>query len=471
VSYSIAVCIIAFFWLLFVLRRDSVSLGLPIAYLFSLLLIHVPGAYVYLVSDFDFLSFSDYVETGIGFTAIGSVSFVAGVWAVRQSSTRSPPNMTQVDERRFSLFCLIGGWLFTYGLSSLHYISSLGAAVDKAAPIWMLGVMLGLRSAVKHSNLIMVGSWLAALAVYPVLMLLLGGFLSYGSGATIIVVSILAISVETGWKVIIGSIVGVFLGLNVFVNYFAHRDVVREEVWGGAPLSDRVDATLDIFRDFEWFDSRNARQVKAIDDRLNQNFFSGLAAARIEQGTVDYLYGRSLWEGLIALVPRALWPEKPVVAGSPKIVSEMTGLELNENTSFGVGNVMEFQINFGIPGLVVGFFLLGFLLRALDRHAAVSLRRANFGSAIVSFLVAVALIQPNGSLVELTGGGAAALVGALGWKWLWKQWSARAGRTNRGTRSYARVSRSTRPSVVTNSNWGDDSPLDVRTRARTRGKT
>jgi hypothetical protein len=99
---------------------------------------------------------------------------------------------------------------------------------------------------------------------------------------------------------------------------------------------------------------------------------------------------------------------------------------------------MEFQINYGIPGLVVGFFLLGFLLRALDRHAAVSLRRANFNGTIVSFLPAVALVQPNGSLVELAGGGAAALVAAFGWRWAWKHWSPRASRVNRRTLGYVR---------------------------------
>jgi hypothetical protein len=439
-AYSIAICVTTFFFLLFMLRRDSVSIGLPIAYLFSLLLIHVPGAYVNLVSNFEFLAPADFVETGIRFTAIASVSFVAGVWAVRgRSSTSFRPIVTETDEWRFSLFCLIGGWVVTYGLSSLHSVSSLGAAVDRAGGLWMLGVILGLRSAVKHTNLKLVGMWLGALTVYPVLMLLLGGFLSYGSAAIIIVLSVITVSVEKWWKVIIGLIVGVYLSLNVFVNYFVHRDQLRKEVWGGAPLEERIDSTLDIFRYFKWFDSNDSIQVNALDARLNQNFFAGLAAARIEQGSVDYLYGRSLWEGLIALVPRALWPEKPVVAGSPKIVSEMTGLRLNEDTSFGVGNVMEFQINFGIPGLVVGFFLLGYVLRALDRHAAASLRRYEFGSAIVSFLPAIALIQPNGSLVELSSAAAAALGAAFGWKWAWERWSAAyAARVHRGKRAYAR---------------------------------
>jgi hypothetical protein len=343
--------------------------------------------------------------------------------------------VAETDDWRFSLFCLIGGWLFIYGLTPLHSIPSVGAAVEWAGAIWMLGVMLGLRSAIKHSNLILVGVWLAALAVYPVLMLLFGGFVSYGSAAMIIVLSILGISTEKWWKVIVCLVVSGYLGLSVFVNYFGHRSEIRRDVWGGAPLADRVDTTFNIVRDFEWFDSSNSKHVFALDARLNQNFFVGLAAARIEQGAVDYLYGHSVWEGVIAVVPRALWPEKPVVAGSPKIVSEMTGLDLSENTSFGVGNVMEFQINFGIPGLVVGFFLLGLLLGALDRHAAMSLRRADFGSAIISFLPAVALIQPNGSLVELSSGAFAALAGAYGWKWAWKQWSGRAARTDRTSKS------------------------------------
>jgi hypothetical protein len=421
---SIAICIAAFFALLFVLRSDSASLGLPIAYLFSLLLIHVPGAYVHFGGDSD-----TFTPIGIMFTAIASVSFLGGAWAVRLfSRTGGEPVVTGSDARRFSLFALIGGWFFTFALSSLHSISSLGAAVDKAAAVWMLGVMLGLRSAVRHSNLILVGMWLGALAVYPLVMLLLGGFLSYGSAAAIIVVSILTISIKKWWKVVIGMIVCVYLGLTLFVNYYAERSEIRREVWGGAPLEDRIDRTLGIYRNFKWFDSSDYQHGKALDERLNQNYFAGLAAERIEQGSVDYLNGRSLWEGLIALVPRALWPDKPVTSGSPKIVSEMTGLTLNEDTSWGVGNVMELQINFGIPGLVVGFFLLGFLLRALDRYVAVSLSRADFGRACLGFLPAVALIQPNGSLVELTSGSAAALVGAYFWRWTWNWWSARATR-------------------------------------------
>lgn len=403
------------------LRLDKVSLGLRVAYLFGLLLIHVPGALAHVVGS-DVLQDTELTELGIRFTAVGAVSFVAGVWLAR-AQVVTPPVWRSVDRASFAVFCLIAGWLVTYGLSFLGRIPSIGAAVEKGGAVWMLGVLLGLRAAVRDGRPDRVFLWLGALAVYPVLMLLLGGFLSYGSAATIVVLSVLAVSTRSQWRVVIGIAAAAVVGLNLFLSYFEHRAEIRSAVWGGAPIEERIDASLEMVRDFEWFNAGNETHLTSLDERLNQNHFVGLAAARIEAGHVDYLYGRSIWEGLMSLVPRMLWPDKPVFGGSPKIVAEMTGLTLNPDTSFGVGNVMEFQINFGVPGLVIGFLALGWLLGALDRRAALAEYRGDLGRVFLFFLPAVALIQPNGSLVEITGGPAAALVAAYGWRWLWAHWS------------------------------------------------
>jgi hypothetical protein len=215
---------------------------------------------------------------------------------------------------------------------------------------------------------------------------------------------------------------GTVLGLTIFVNYFAHRDDIRAATWGGAPLEERIGVVTDAFNQFELVDPTNEKHKIAIDERLNQNFFVGRSAQRIEEGQVNYLYGRSAWEALLSTIPRALWPDKPVFGGSPKIVAEMTGLELDPTTSWGIGNVMEFYINFGIGGLIVGFLLLGWALRTLDRKAAAAEIRGDLGRAILFFLPGAALIQPGGSMVELTGGTAAALIAAYGWKWAWTEW-------------------------------------------------
>ena len=415
----ICICLAAFLWLLGLLRRDRVSLGLPIAYLFSLLLIHVPGAFAQIIGR-DFLFHSDLTEIGMRFTALGSVCFVAGVWLAHSPTPRIPIRL-EADRHRFWWFCLLGGWSLIYGLSPLYHISSISAAVEKGGGIWMLGVMLGLRAACQRSDNKRIGMWLCALMVYPVLMLLLGGFLSYGSAAIVIVCSALTISTRSYWRVILGFTIFVFLSLSIFVNYFQHRNDIREQVWGGAPLEARIHSVTDTVREFEWLDLNNRTQIIALDQRLNQNYFVGLAARRIQLGLTDYILGDSLWQGLLSLVPRVLWPEKPVFSGSPEIVSKMTGLHLSPKTSFGVGNVMEFQINFGIPGVVIGFFCLGWLIGTLDLKAAAAEARGDLGGAIIFFLPCLALIQPNGSLVDLFSGSAAALVGAFAWNLVWKK--------------------------------------------------
>ena len=66
-------------------------------------------------------------------------------------------------------------------------------------------------------------------------------------------------------------------------------------------MQERIDAVLDVATDFEFFDSANVVQMAALDARLNQNYFVGIAAERIEQKQVDYLYGRSVWEGVACL--------------------------------------------------------------------------------------------------------------------------------------------------------------------------
>jgi hypothetical protein len=94
--------------------------------------------------------------------------------------------------------------------------------------------------------------------------------------------------------------------------------------------------------------------------------------------------------------------------------------------------VMELQINFGWPGLVLGFLCLGWLLGWLDRCAALEERSGALDRTVLFFLPAVALIQPIGSLVELFGGTAAAAGAAYAWKLLWNWWSHRAGPSRRG---------------------------------------
>lgn len=420
----ISVCIAAFLALLWLVRRNQVSLGLPIAYLYLLLLIHVPGAFAHVVGG-DFLLNTDLIQIAMRFVAIGAVCFVLGVWWARRRSPSTVPISGNLDRKGFFLFCLIVGWVSTFGLSPLYSIPSVSAAVIQGGAIWMLGVLLGLRTAVHTRDFRWTGFWLGALMVYPAAMLLIGGFLSYGGAAVVLIFSVFAVSARKYWQAVGGVALFVVLSLSIFVTYFEHRNEIRKEVWNGAPMDARIDSVMGAVNDFQILDPTNRDHLYALDARLNQNYFAGLAARRIEQGRVNYLEGESVWEGLMSLVPRVFWPDKPVFGGSPQIVSKMTGLRFRYDTSIGVGNVMEFQINFGTPGVVVGFLILGWVIGTLDLKAAMAERRGELGKMILFFLPCVALIQPNGSLVELFGGAAAALVAASVWYWAWKKFMGR----------------------------------------------
>jgi hypothetical protein len=72
--------------------------------------------------------------------------------------------------------------------------------------------------------------------------------------------------------------------------------------------------------------------------------------------------------------------------------------------------------------VAIGFLILGWLIGTLDLRAAAAERRGDFGSTIIFFLPAVAMIDPDGSLIEISGGAAAALVAAFGWRWGWNMW-------------------------------------------------
>ncbi len=433
IQISIAACIAAYFGLLWVLRKDSVSFGLPFAYLSLLFLYHVPGAYVQLANDM-FIGHRHEIEIGIRLTAIGAVCFVVGVWLARAHTAEArvnpvqPTSMTWFEEDRpYWWFCLLGGWLFAFGLSPLRELPSVGAAVYNGSAIWMLGNLLGLRAAVRKRDTKWIAIWAGLLAVYPTLILVMVGFISYGTAAVIIVISALAISGRSYWRIVITVVLTIYMTLSIFSNYFQARDNIRNAVWSGASTEHRLGAISKVFTEFKFFDGSDELVLVGFDLRLNQNYFIGLAAENIDNGSVKYLHGRSVTDAMLALIPRAIWPKKTVFGGSPDLVRDATGLWLNPDTSWGVGNVMEFYINFGIPGLVIGFLILGWFLGRFDHRAALAETRRDYGTTMLFFLPGIALIQPLGSMVELSGSMAAAWVAALFWNWAWSHWGDHTG--------------------------------------------
>src|SRR5205814_5731640 len=139
--------------------------------------------------------------------------------------------------------------------------------------------------------------------------------------------------------------------------------------------------------------------LTALDDRLNLNAYTGSAMQRLASGWVEYAYGATI--PISALIPRAIWPSKPAVGGGGTVVSDFTGILFSRYTSVGAGQVFEFYVNFGLPGVLAGFLLFGFVLMRLDRGIINALAVGDERGLLLRALPGLAMLQPGGNVVAV----------------------------------------------------------------------
>jgi hypothetical protein len=160
-----------------------------------------------------------------------------------------------------------------------------------------------------------------------------------------------------------------------------------------------LDQVSKLVTEFQPLDLSNEWHLAALAGRLNQNYLVGTGVLRHRQGYSKLWYGATvpLW----AIIPRAIWPDKPPIGGSGELVAQFTGIEFAEGTSVGVGQVLEFYMNFGMAGVLVGFIGLGFILMRLDQAVMRALAAGDINRVTQLVLPGLALLAPLGSLLEV----------------------------------------------------------------------
>jgi hypothetical protein len=113
--------------------------------------------------------------------------------------------------------------------------------------------------------------------------------------------------------------------MSLYVTYMRDRTDIREVVWGGESATARVNRLRDTFENFELFDIYNVDHLQRVDLRLNQNYLVGMGVKYLQTHPDEFAHGETIWEAVLAPIPRALWPNKPSAAGSGDLVSRFTG--------------------------------------------------------------------------------------------------------------------------------------------------
>jgi|SRR5579862_4160909 len=397
-------------------RRNTPGAGLTLAYLLNLSLIHWVGAAIYVLPAYQNQD-SRLTELGFEQSLYGVIAFAFGalvftpLLANRGLLRRSTGN--HQPDRKLPTAYIAAGIIF-YMLSStfLGRLPTAMAIVSTGQQLVVAGLCLCCWTARLECDFRKLAGWLMLAALMPFVTVLTQGFLGYGVVALLIVIIFVSSFVRSPFKVALVGVPLIYLGLSVFVSYMRDRGEIRASVWGGESFSERVDKLAETVATFEWFDPANQEHLQRVDGRLNQNYLVGAAVARLAE-TDGYARGETLWDALLALIPRAIWPDKPVSAGSGDLATRYTGIEFAQGTSVGVGQAMEFYANFGTIGVVIGFMIMGVLVTTLDWQAGQRLARSDLHGFVLWFLPGISLLQVGGQLVELTASAGASLVVAL----------------------------------------------------------
>jgi hypothetical protein len=402
----------------------EVTSGLSVIYIAIFTVLHFFGALVFL---FPWYWSGDFYSTLYGFrvSTYGIVAFGIGnlvlapslIRALHLSRSKSAVNhggKTLIDRSYDTgkIYFVLG--LFSYfALNSLFgSLPTLSALISVGQQLMIVGLCLILYISLLNRDKFNLGTWLLISLTFPFITIINQGFLGYGATMTLTCLLFLSRFYQPKWKLMAVGLLVIYFGLTFYQTYKRDRLELRDVIWGNAPITERIAVLNNSLMDTEWFNLFDRVQLNRIEDRLNQNFLVGLAIKRLERNG-NYAYGSTIWESVLALVPRVIWKEKPIFAGSGNIVSRYTGLKFAKGTSVGVGQVLEFYINFGIFGVIVGFLAFGIIVKVFDFMSGLYLINGEWQKFMLWFLPGLAFLNVGGSLVEVTGTLAASVVVGL----------------------------------------------------------
>jgi hypothetical protein len=275
------------------------------------------------------------------------------------------------DPRLGNIYLVVGVLCYFILFPIFNGLPSLTAMIGSGYSLVIVGLALKCWDAWRRGKRKSFARWATMAVCMPFITVITQGFIGYGTVAALAVFAFVTSFYRPRWKLVIFGLAGAYLGLSLYVTYMRDRQDIRDVVWGGQSYEARFDRMYNTFSQPELFDPFDAAHLGRIDARLNQSALVGASVHYLASGQQEFAAGDTLLQAFIAPIPRALWWDKPITAGSGNLVTTYTGIQFSQGTSVGIGQVMELYINFGTAGVVGGFAVLGVLIAFFDKAAAV----------------------------------------------------------------------------------------------------
>jgi hypothetical protein len=396
-------------------RKVGSGAGLTISYVLQLFTIHWLAAAVYALPSYHDAD----VATLLGFeqSTYAIAGFLVGSSIILPLWNRRHPVETELTPAPIDQ-TLLRNWL-TIGVVSyalveplLGNVPTVGALVSSASNMLIVALAVECWNGLQRQGRYRPSfwRWIGLSAVLPIVSIVTKGFLGYGFAAMLTIFAFVASFYRPRWKLVGASLLIGYFALSLYVTYMRDRKDIRALVWGGADFSSRVAAIGRTLTEFELLNLTNPDHLARIDERLNQNFLVGRSVEYLQTHSEGFARGRTIWDAIVAPIPRVIWPSKPVLGGSGELVTEFTGIHFAGQTSVGIGHVLEWFVNFGTAGVFFGMIGIGLLVGWVDQTAASKLYQRDPLGFVMWWLPGLALLQVGGSLAETIGAACAGIV-------------------------------------------------------------
>ena len=394
--------------------RSKRAAGLPLVYAFGLTMMHAVAAGVYCMDGYQprspLLTQAQYsltnTFTGFYVAVIGFASFVFGCLICPVIFRKSRPRLMgypapQITSKLPGTLLLISLLFFFFIRPIFNRLPSFGSLGSAGTYLSVLAITLYLYNAYRSGDRAQFGKWLISTTAFPAVTVLIMGFAGYGGNAAGAVWALCLRFYRPRWLGILAFSLMMYGGMTLYVNYMRERISIRESVWGQRDMSSRITKVLNIFSHFELFDIHSQAHLETVDLRMNQNDLVARAVVFIESGRVQLASGGTFYAAAVAWIPRILWPNKPATGGSGSLVSRYTGITFAAGTSVGVGQVLEFYINWKLPCVIIGFILFGLILTYIDQTASAYWVQGDLWNAVRWLLPGMGMMQSGGSMTEV----------------------------------------------------------------------
>ena len=331
------------------------------------------------------------------------------------AAPRSKPNTNTIPSQGWVNPTMIGfmgalGLVCMIGSTFVVHIPTFGSAVSIFAGLLKVSILLAALHARKTRTYKFFLVTLLIFLPISIFNTLRSGFTPISTDLAIPLIAVLAFHRGINLPSLIVIVIAIPLFAHLMTAWLSVRGTIRSGALKNLPITVQASTFLSDMGNELMVKKHNPVEVQnQLFERIDMTDLLAQQASFQPEGE-PYQYGMTVVNGLYALVPRFLWPDKPRVIGYDDFVAKYTGIERQNGDETAVGVPVEFELyaNGGPICVWLGLFILTWFCATLER--IVFLKPLPFEKWFPMLMVLVAFMK---IVEQITLTTSIALTGAL----------------------------------------------------------